>query len=64
MNHESTDFAAQRFTPRMARDYSRFYAGQHFQPQNEHAAWRVLRQLICYAAAVAIGAMLALGSRA
>ena len=64
MNHESTDFAAQRFSPRTASDYSHFYAGRFYKPPPDHTLWRVAAAIVCIAAAMAIGAALALGSRA
>ena len=62
MNHEQTDFAAYRFTPRTSAGRARdAYAVEHHKPHTEHRAWAVVRALICIAAAAAIGALAAQG---
>lgn len=61
MNHETTEFAAQRFAPRQARDYSYFIPGRTFNDAHEWRVWVWLRNAACLACAFAIGAMLAQG---
>ncbi len=59
MNHESTDFAAYRFSQRTARDVSYYYPGRHFKPEHESHVMQAVRWIVCLAAAAAVGAMCA-----
>lgn len=56
MNQESVDFAAHRFTPRMARSHEHACAVEHYAPHTERRIWRAVRAVLCLAAAAAIGA--------
>ena len=60
-NHEETDFAASRFTPRESFDYSHFYAGRFYRPTHEHVGWRWARTAVCVLVGMAIGWMLTSG---
>ena len=59
MSNIITEFASQRFAPRQATDRASYSAVEHYKPESEWHGWPAVRFIVCMAACVAIGAMLA-----